>query len=332
MKLEDHWYRSSLTWLTVLLLPFSWLFRAVVALRYAAYRYKFKKTTVFPVPVIVVGNITVGGTGKTPFVIWLAHFLQRQGYHPGIVTRGVGGQKQLMPYWIDAATDAAFVGDEAVLLARRAHCPVVICVDRVAAVKELLANSECDIVISDDGLQHYRLGRTLEIVMQDGLRKLGNQRMLPAGPLREPVSRLQRADVVVVQGEKNSAPYTMQLKGSELFSLRHHVMHVPLENFAQQTVHAIAGIGNPTRFFAALRQQNITVIEHVFPDHYLYRCEDIYFPDNLPVVMTEKDAVKCFEFADEQHWYLPVNAEVSDELADYLSDYLPVVSSSLLSS
>jgi len=319
-RLEDHWYRSSLTWLTILLLPLSWLFRAIVALRYFLYRCKIKKSTSFDVPVIVVGNLTVGGTGKTPFVIWLAHQLQEKNFRPGIVTRGVGGQKQLLPYWVDAAADPALVGDEAVLLARHAQCPVVVCIDRVAAVNELLSKTQCNIVISDDGLQHYRLGRVMEIIMQDGARKFGNGQLLPAGPLREPLERLKRANFIVVQGDKNQAAFTMQLQGDELYSLKHHMQKMPLENFHYQTVHAIAGIGNPERFFAALRQKNLTVIPHVFPDHYLYQRENIYFNDNFPVIMTEKDAVKCFEFAGEEHWYLPVRADVTPQLMEKILD------------
>jgi tetraacyldisaccharide 4'-kinase len=312
LTLESHWYRSSYSWLTLLLLPLSWLFRLIVALRYFFYRFKIKKTFLFNVPVIVVGNITVGGTGKTPFVIWLAHFLQKEGFSPGIVSRGMGGEQLNVPYWVDAVSDPAVVGDEALLLVRRTHCPMVVGVDRVAAVKELLQKTNCNIVISDDGLQHYRLGRTIEIAIIDGERRFGNGCLLPSGPLREPLKRLKRVDVVVVNGAKlaKNEEY-MHLEGSKLISLVKNQQIQSVAEFKNKTVHAVAGIGNPNRFFNALRNENIQLIEHLFPDHYLYQASDIHFSDDLPVIMTEKDAVKCIGFADERHWYLPVQAEMS---------------------
>ncbi len=323
LTLESHWYRSSYSWLTVLLLPLSWLFRLVVAIRYFLYRFKIKKSFKFNVPVIVVGNMTVGGTGKTPFVIWLAQFLQKEGFTPGIVSRGVGGEQLSVPYWVDATADPAMVGDEALLLVRRTHCPMVVGVDRVAAVKELLQKSNCNIVISDDGLQHYRLGRMIEIAIIDGERRFGNGCLLPAGPLREPLKRLQRVDVVVVNGdqsEKNEE--CMHLQGNKLVSLVKNHQIQSVTEFKNKTVHAIAGIGNPSRFFSALLHEKIQLIEHVFPDHYLYQASDIHFPDDLPVIMTEKDAVKCIGFADERHWYLPVQAEMSKGVETKISDIL----------
>ncbi len=309
---ENHWYRSSYTWLTLLLLPLAWLFRLAIFIRYFLYRYKIKKTISFPVPVIVVGNITVGGTGKTPFVIWLAQFLQKQGYRPGIVSRGVGGKRLNMPYWVDAKADPLTVGDEALLLVRRTQCPMVVSVDRVLAVKELLGKTNCNIVISDDGLQHYRLGRTIEIAIVDGERRFGNHCLLPAGPLREPLKRLNRVDLMVVNGGDKNEEF-MQLQGNKLASVKTHQIQA-LADFKNKTVHAVAGIGNPTRFFQTLGDAKIQIIPHVFPDHYLYQPNDIYFADDLPVIMTEKDAVKCIGFADQRHWYLPVQAEMSEEV------------------
>lgn len=308
---ESQWYRRKLTLLTILLLPFSWLFRLIVCLRYYFYYFNIKKKIQFSVPVIVVGNLAIGGTGKTPFVIWLAETLQKQGYRPGIVSRGVGGKKLYEPYWVDANDNPAEVGDEALLLVKRTHCPMVVCIDRVAAVQELLQKTNCNIVISDDGLQHYRMGRDIEIVIIDGARELGNKQMLPAGPLREPVSRLHFVDIIVVNGE-SSLPYEkMFLHGNQLVSVLSPHEKKSLETLQGKTVHAIAGIGNPERFFSSLRKKDINIIEHIFPDHYLYENKDIYFPDNLPVIMTEKDAVKCATLADKRHWYLPVNAKMS---------------------
>ncbi len=308
---ERHWYRRSFTWLTLLLLPFSGLFRLIVLLRYYVYHFNLKKKVQFDKPVIVVGNLTVGGTGKTPFVIWLAETLQKKGYRPGIVSRGVGGKKCWQPYWVDANANPAEVGDEALLLVKRTHCPMVSCIDRVAAVQELLKKTNCNVVISDDGLQHYRMDRAIEIVIIDGLRAFGNGHMLPAGPLREPLSRLDSVDFIIVNGQ-SSLPYEkMSLQGETLFSLVSPHEKIPLTTLQHKTVHALAGIGNPERFFSFLRNQSISVKEHSFPDHYLYERDDIYFADPLPVVMTEKDAVKCSEWADKRHWYLPVAAVMS---------------------
>lgn len=308
--LEKQGYKKSLTLLTFLLLPFSWLFRIVVALRYFFYR-TIKKPKPFPVPIIVVGNLTVGGTGKTPFVIWLAECLRRAGYRPGIVSRGVGGEKLTQPYWVSAIDSSKKVGDESLLLARRTACPLVVCVDRVAAVRELLQKTDCNIVISDDGLQHYRLARTLEIVIIDGARQFGNRQLLPAGPLREPLARLQTVDLVVTNGEHAVVQTeTMQLQGELLSSLISSDTR-PLLDLKNKTVHAIAGIGNPQRFFSMLKNLGIHVLEHAFPDHYLYQRKDIDFADELPVIMTEKDAVKCTEFANKRHWYLRVDAVMS---------------------
>lgn len=317
--IESHWYRGSYTWLTFLLLPFSMLFRLIVAIRYWLYFFNFKKQIRFDIPIIVVGNLTVGGTGKTPFVIWLADLLRKKGYRPGIVSRGVGGKKLLQPCWIDANTNPTEVGDEAILLAKRTQCPMVACVDRVAAVQALLKKSNCNVVISDDGLQHYRLGRKIEIIIVDGMREFGNNQMLPAGPLREPLSRLGSVDFIVINGQnklhhpilKPEKLAQMNLQGDVLFSLNTNSEKMFLKALENKTAHAIAGIGNPQRFFSSLRNQHINLIEHVFPDHYLFKREDIYFCDNLPVIMTEKDAVKCISFADGRHWYLPVQAEMS---------------------
>lgn len=319
LNLERHWYSRSLTWLTLLLLPFSFLFRLIVRLRLFLYKHNIIKTVHFPVPVIVVGNLTVGGTGKTPLVIWLADFLKTQKWRPGIVSRGMGGAKQEIPVWVDKHSEPHIVGDEALLLARHGACPVVICVDRVAAVKELLGNTDCNIVISDDGLQHYRLGRSIEIAVLDGDRKLGNGHLLPAGPLREAKKRLDQVDFVIQQGgDRDNHFFYMQLQGNELVSLVNPHNKLPLANFKNKKVHAVAGVGNPERFFAVLRQQGLDIIEHVFPDHYLYQQEDFRFSDVLPIVMTEKDKVKCEVLADVRFWYLPVVAVIDKKFENEL--------------
>lgn len=335
---ESLWYRRRLNFFTALLLPCSWIFRIIVGLRRFCYRAKWKKTHYFPVPVVVVGNITVGGTGKTPFVVWLAQLLKDHGFRPGIVSRGIGGIPQRGPYTVKIDSDPKIVGDEAIVLVRRTHCPMVVSVNRVAAVEYLLAHSDCNIVISDDGLQHYRLGRQVEIALKDSMRGLGNRYLLPAGPLREPAQRLQEVDFVVLNfagcgNLSDNTPgsprddellanlngYTMQLLGNTLVSMQNEQQQISLDFFKNQTVHAVAGLGNPERFFAALRQKGLIIIEHIFPDHYCYQADDLKFKEAFPIVMTEKDAVKCFGFANERCWYLPVSARLDKKL---IKDFL----------
>jgi len=314
--LVKSWYSRYRHPLLFLLIPFSWLFALLAACRRILYRIGIFKTHRFAVPVIIVGNITVGGTGKTPFVIWLAKLLKEKGYRPGIVSRGVGGQRHLVPYEVTEADLPAEVGDEAILFARRAACPVVIGIHRAAVVQHLLEHHNCNIVISDDGLQHYRLGRDMEIVIVDGARRFGNRRLLPAGPLREPLSRLKKVDFMVVNGGDVRDEYTMSLEQSGLVSLKDPDQKKNLAEFYNQEVHAVAGIGHPKRFFRTLRQSGLKVIPHAFPDHYAYRSKDIKFNDDLPVMMTEKDAVKCEGFSTGREWYLAVDVKVDAKLEE----------------
>lgn len=314
--LESHWYRT--TPLTLLLLPLSWLFCAVALARRWAYRSGLLKTVRFPVPVIVVGNISVGGTGKTPLVVWLVALLRKAGYHPGIISRGYGGGADHWPQPVQADSDPTQVGDEAVLLARRCRCPMTVGPDRPAAARALLEYADCDIIISDDGLQHYRLGRDVEIAVVDGVRRFGNGHCLPAGPLREPVRRLRSVDMVIANGHAGSREYAMKLQPASLHNLLHSEKTRPLQQFADQRVHAIAGIGNPARFFELLTRHGLGVIEHPFVDHHPFRSEDLDFDDELPVLMTEKDAVKCQTFAKAHHWYLPVDAQLAERVPQIL--------------
>ncbi len=313
----QHWYRQSLHPIARILLPVAWLFGWCVAMRRWCYRVGIIKTQHVSVPVIVVGNITVGGTGKTPFVIWLAQWLKEQGYRPGIVSRGVGGKKQMMPHRVTLQDSAHDVGDEAVLIKQRTDCPMVVCIDRVAAVRDLLRHTSCDMVISDDGLQHYRLGRDLEVVLVEATRGLGNQCLLPAGPLREPATRLQQVDFVVMNGGQETDEYTMSYVPTQLVAMGQQ-QKIMLADFPRQTVHAVAGIGHPERFFAVLQQAGLNVIPHVFPDHHLYQAQDIHFPDSYPIIMTEKDAVKCSAFADDRYWFLSMAVRINAKLEDTL--------------
>jgi tetraacyldisaccharide 4'-kinase len=263
------------------------------------------------VPVIVVGNIAVGGTGKTPMVIWLVDRLREWGWRPGVISRGYGAKPPQRPFVVHAGGTPAECGDEPLLIARRSGAPVVIDPDRVAAARQLLAGGAVDIIVSDDGLQHYRLARDLEIGMVDGRRGLGNGALLPAGPLREPQARLRELDLVVVNGtgwhEAGLQPLHMDLAVSDASTLDGG-RRVPLTTFAGQRVHAVAGIGNPHRFFATLRAAGIEFVEHPFADHHRFRPQDLRFSEALPVLMTEKDAVKCAGFAHPDWWMVPVAA------------------------
>ena len=203
------------------------------------------------------------------------------------------------------------------MLAQRCHAPMAVAPDRVAAGRALLEHADCDIIISDDGMQHYALGRDVEIAVVDGVRRFGNGYCLPAGPLREPLRRLAQVDLVVSNGTAGPREYAMSLQPGALRNLRLEGRSKPLEQLAGQQVHAIAGIGHPARFFTLLAKQGLQVIEHPFADHHPYRAADIHFDDELPVLMTEKDAVKCRAFATERHWYLPVDARL-DERAGHI--------------
>lgn len=321
--LERYWYRRSP--LGAILYPFSLLFRAGVAVRRVLYRAGILRTTRLPVPVIIVGNITAGGTGKTPLVLWLAQFLHERGRHPGVISRGYGGSAAT-PQPVTPASDPAVCGDEPVLLAQRGPAPVWVGASRVAAARALLAaHPECDVVISDDGLQHYALARDLEIAVIDGQRGLGNGLFLPAGPLREPSTRLATVDAIIVNvsqslgvGLAARAPsaYAMAFAGSEFHNLLNPQHRAGPGHFLNRRVHAVAGIGNPQSFFRRLQRLGLTFTAHPFPDHHVFSARDLAFPDAEFVVMTEKDAVKCRSFATEAHWALRVDAEIDPAFGD----------------
>jgi tetraacyldisaccharide 4'-kinase len=342
-----HWQRRTLV--SAALYPLSLIFRAVTALRRVAYARGILRRIRIGVPVVIAGNISVGGTGKTPLVLWLAHLLRRNGMQPGIVSRGYRGSAT-HPLEVTAASDPAEVGDEPLLLARRSGCPVWIGRDRVAAAQSLLAaHPTCDVIISDDGLQHYRLARDVEIAVVDGDRGLGNGLLLPAGPLREPASRLDSVDAVVVNGRGPSSAlhpstssartefrastsagrreFSMQLEGSRFLSLVGPDRVVHAEHFKGKRVYAIAGIGHPPRFFAHLEALGLAFERRAFPDHHEYVASDIDFADADAVVMTEKDAVKCAAFARPIHWVLPVDAAPDPQLGELVLRKLNVGSS-----
>lgn len=293
-------------------LPPAFLFAGIVAARRALYRRGLFKVTRLSVPVVVVGNLSVGGTGKTPLVCWIVQRLLERGMRPGIVTRGFGGSERA-PQVIGVDADPAAHGDEPVMMARRTGVPVAVGRDRPAAA-QLLIDAQCNVIVSDDGLQHYALARDCEIVVVDGDRRFGNGWVLPAGPLREPIARLTTTDAVVVNGGHGLLPgaLAMKLDGSDAVALVGHQVR-PLQAFVGATVHAVAGIGNPERFFNMLRAHGVQVCGHALDDHVQISQPMIAFDDEKPVLMTEKDAVKCVAVADARHWYVPVAAQFSTQ-------------------
>ncbi|MCH9770335.1 MAG: tetraacyldisaccharide 4'-kinase [Gammaproteobacteria bacterium] len=321
MNIHKLWYEKH--WLSSLLVPLSWIYRAIIFLRRCCYRVGVFKQHKLAVPVIVVGNITVGGTGKTPLVTAIAKYLQAKDLRVGIISRGYGGTIKT-PTFVTANSDPAEVGDEPVLLAELTRCSVVVFADRVQAAKTLLAKYPVDVIISDDGLQHYALARDLEINVIDGERRFGNQRLLPAGPLREPLSRLNSVDIKITNGKAQSDEYAMQLVPREIYQLINPVQHLDLNQIAGP-IHAIAGIGNPQRFFNTLEKLHLDFIPHPFPDHHQFKADDINFGDDI-VIMTAKDAVKCRRFASPNHYCLPI--AVSEEaicrlILNKLNSYKP---------
>lgn len=308
--LDEIWYGRHP--LGLALLPLAGLYRAGAWLRRRAYASGLFGVYRAPVPVVVVGNLTVGGTGKTPLVIWVAHKLREYGFRPGIIARGYRGRATSWPQQVRADADPQAVGDEAVVLARRTGMPVAVGPDRGDDIAALVRHAGIDIVVSDDGLQHYALARDIEIVVVDGVRRFGNGACLPAGPLREPAGRLAEVDLVVSNGIAARGEFSMRYVGRRLLRMDGSGEAALLEAFPHRNVHAVAGIGNPEGFFALLKRHGFQIETHVFPDHHPYRAEDLDFADHRPVLMTEKDAVKCEHFADDRMWFLPIEAELPE--------------------
>ena len=304
-KVIHFWYHKH--YLRWLLMPLSWVYLVVCSLR-RIYLVRFKQQH-FPVPVIVVGNITVGGVGKTPLVIALAQRLRKQGLGVGIVSRGYGATIKQFPYEVKPQDPAILVGDEPLLMAKKTHCPVVIAPKRVEAADFLLKHHSCDVIISDDGLQHYALGRALEIVVIDGQRGLGNGLCLPAGPLREPKKRIGRADFTIVNGGQFPDAYSMELKPGHLRHLPTGDKKLPAQ--FSEIAAAVAGIGHPQRFFNTLLELGLNFKPYPFNDHHVFQENDMQFLENW-IVMTEKDAVKCHAFAKDNMYYLPVSASIDE--------------------
>jgi tetraacyldisaccharide 4'-kinase len=323
------WYAPQLTLLTAALVPLSVVFASAVALRRTLYRGGFLRAERLPVPIVVVGNLTVGGSGKTPLTIALARALVERGWRPGIVSGGYGGADR-SPRAVEPGSTPEQVGDEPVLLARTG-LPVWVGRNRPAAARSLLAaHRECDVIIADDGLQHYAMARTVEIAVVDASRGFGNGFMLPAGPLREPASRLDEVDAVVrLMSTPGSPPTrisarqsTMVFFGDSFVRIDAPTTSAAAASFRVAGVHALAGIGNPERFFEHLRSLGINATCHAFPDHYRFTPADLALPEATAILMTEKDAVKCVAFVDDRCWALPVRAVVDASLVTFIEEKL----------
>lgn len=307
-----------------LLRPLEALYRCVVTRKRARFVRGESASYRAPVPVIVVGNITVGGTGKTPMILWLIEHCRRQGLKVGVVSRGYGAKPPQLPWRVQADQPAGQAGDEPLLIVQRSGVPLMIDPDRSRAVQALLVSEPLDLILCDDGMQHYRLARDLELVLIDAARGLGNGRCLPAGPLREPAERLRDADAVLFNGssEDRADGFGFCLQPSALVNLRTGERR-GLDHFsAGQRLHAVAGIGNPQRFFNTLLGLNWQPVPHPFADHARFSAESLAFAPPLPLVMTEKDAVKCRAFAADDWWYLAVEAQPTAAFSTWFDNQL----------
>ncbi|MBT4518372.1 MAG: tetraacyldisaccharide 4'-kinase [Halieaceae bacterium] len=307
--LAEAWYRRAL-WLW-LLRPLEVLFRSLAALRRGLYRIGLLSRFHAPKPVVVVGNITVGGTGKTPIVVALVEYLQSEGFRPAVVSRGYGATGESFPHTVTTHSTAADCGDEPLLIFQRTDCPCVVAPSRVAAVEQLLASFDVDIIICDDGLQHYALDRDMEIAVLDKHWRVGNGFCLPAGPLREPLGRLALVDHVLYRGSDDPAN-GVTYEQACLINLDSGEERVIAPDSLAKNIHALAGIGQPNQFFESLRQRGFSIEAHQFPDHHDYTPTDFSNLTGKPVIMTEKDAVKCRAFTDSNAWYLKINARIPD--------------------
>ncbi|MCL1089507.1 tetraacyldisaccharide 4'-kinase [Shewanella profunda] len=310
------WYQGHpLRWL---LLPLSFVFGLITSVRRGLFRLGLKSQTTLPVPVIVVGNITVGGSGKTPTVIYLIELLRAHGFNPGVISRGYGANIQgVKP--VTHGASATDVGDEPAMIVARTGVPMIVGAKRVEAANALIAEFGVDVIICDDGLQHYALGRDIELVVVDGQRRLGNEYLLPAGPLREGVWRLKDVDFVVINGgTADVGQFEMQLVPMEVKAVNGNVVSTDFDK--SQPLVAMAGIGHPARFFDALQAQGYQLaLSQGFDDHQAYDKKQLCdLAKNLPLMMTEKDAVKCRDFAQENWWYLAVNAKLSPQFDEQL--------------
>ena len=322
---DNMWYSPSwYHWpVIILLLPLTGLFWLLSGLRRILFRLKIKPSVDMSVAVIVVGNISVGGNGKTPLVVYLAQHLKHKGYHPGVLSRGYGGKNADYPMTVELSSKVDVVGDEAILMRQHIDCPLVVDPNRPRGATELVEKHQCDVIICDDGLQHYALNRDVEIVVVDGQRRCGNTLLLPSGPLREGLWRLDTADFLVLNGGSVSKDeHLMSLQAGKLINVKHPHKSLSIKALTLP-VTALAGIGNPQRFFSLLEKKRVKLKNKIsFVDHHVFSEVDI---PNSTVIMTEKDAVKCTKIAHDDCWYLPVSASLSSQFESQLMQKLEQV-------
>jgi tetraacyldisaccharide 4'-kinase len=321
MWYSPRWYHWPVI---ILLLPLSALFWVLSALRRTFFRLHIKPLVDIPVPVIVVGNISIGGNGKTPLVVYLAKRLRQEGYNPGVLSRGYGGKNASYPMTVEQISKVDVVGDEAILMRQHINCPLVVDPVRPRGAMELVDKHRCDVIICDDGLQHYALSREIEIVVIDGQRRCGNKLLLPAGPLREGIWRLDTVDFSVLNGGiVTNGEYLMSLEAGKLINVKYPNKSLSINDLSSP-VTALAGIGNPQRFFSLLEKKRVKLQNQIsFVDHHAFSKKDI--PSGT-VIMTEKDAVKCTQIAHDDCWYLPVSARLTSQFESQLVKKLKQVS------
>jgi tetraacyldisaccharide 4'-kinase len=323
--IDNMWYSPSwYHWpVIILLLPLTALFWGLSGLRRWLFRLQIKPSVSIPALVIVVGNISVGGNGKTPLVVYLAKRLRQEGYHPGVLSRGYGGKNARYPLTVDHLSNVDLVGDEAILMRQHINCPLVVDPIRPRGAMELVEKHKCDVIICDDGLQHYALNRDIEIVVMDGQRRCGNHLLLPAGPLREAAWRLDTADFLVLNGGLvTNGEYLMSLESGKLINVKYPNKSLSI-NDLRSPVTALAAIGNPQRFFSLLEKKRVKLKDQIsFVDHHAFIKKDI--PSGT-VIMTEKDAVKCTQIVHDDCWYLPVSARLTNQFESQLLQKLKQV-------
>jgi len=316
------WYESHP--LGLALRPISYALHGVVWARQKAYQQGWATQYTASVPVIVIGNISVGGTGKTPFIIWLGKLLQRtlkpsgRPIRIGVISRGYKSTGENQVSLLNAGSLPEQVGDEPYMIYQHLNCPMAVGAERIKAIELLTQCHQLDLILSDDGMQHYAMARQLEIALVDGTRGLGNAQLLPAGPLREPPQRLRSVDFVVANTQAYKRHPIMQLQAKQLVRVDNNKPQGLLADLSGQRVHAIAGIGNPQRFFNTLREQGIVCIEHPKADHHAFELADVQFDDGFPILMTEKDAVKCRKLGVNKLLYVPVEAQLPDDFSTAL--------------
>ena len=313
--------KNNLFFMSYLLLPLSGIFYLLVQLRFWLYKVGFFKIYVSEIPVIVVGNITVGGTGKTPIVMAMVKHFESQGKTVGVVSRGYKGNYSDEILEVTSATTPQECGDEPALIAQNTNAKIVVAKKRSEAVKHLTKNEKVDVIISDDGLQHYAMGRDIEIAVIDGVNRFGNGFFLPAGPLREPVKRLKSVDMIINNGASQDGELSCEIKAESFVNIA-NAESQPLTYFKDKECYAVAGIGDPTKFFKLLADLGVRSKNKAFVDHHKFVAEDFVFAKDYPVIMTSKDCVKCRHFATDQMWYLAVHAELNSDFYQQLESKL----------